>query len=66
VTKILGTMTVQLCRDVKSADGKRVYREGEIVNLAIQAGSDCRVWQGDKAPVLATFHEIAGATIREQ
>ena len=64
VARLKGTMQVQLGRTVQSQDGRLVYREGEIVNIAIAAGADVRVWQGDRAPVLATFKEVCGATVR--
>lgn len=61
--QLRGTMRVRLCRDVSSEDGKRVYREGETVNVAIRASSDVRVWDGDRAPVLAAYIEVCGGTI---
>lgn len=63
--RITGTMRVQLAHDVKSADGKRVYREGEFVYIAVQAMSDVRVWDGDRAPVVATFKEICGSRLTD-
>ena len=61
--KLGGTMKIMLAETLASADGKRSYRAGEIVEVSIHAGADVRVWSGNRPPVLATFKELVGSEI---
>jgi hypothetical protein len=64
--RLNGTMQVRLVRELRSANGQRVYPAGSLVNAAIHADSDVRVWSGDNPPVLATFKEIVGSDLPER
>jgi len=60
---IRGTMRVRLTHEVSSANGKRRYRKGAVVLIAIAADSSVRVWRNDEPPVLASFKEVVGSEL---
>jgi hypothetical protein len=63
--RLNGTLQVRLVNELRSADGQRVYLAGTLVNAAIHADADVRVWAGHNPPVIATFKELVGSQLPE-
>jgi len=57
-------MVVRLADEIKSADGKRVYPKGTIVEIEFEPDTTVRVSVPGQQPVYAGLYEIEGSTLR--